>query len=61
MAVVFVHGCFWHHHQGCRYATTPSTRGGLANKIPGEHCSGQSYSVSAFARSELPPEFRTLT
>ncbi|NEJ82064.1 DNA mismatch endonuclease Vsr [Rhizobium leguminosarum] len=25
-AVVFVHGCFWHRHSGCRYATTPSTR-----------------------------------
>jgi DNA mismatch endonuclease, patch repair protein len=25
-AVVFVHGCFWHRHQGCRFATTPSTR-----------------------------------
>ena len=25
-AVVFVHGCYWHRHQGCRYATTPSTR-----------------------------------
>lgn len=25
-AVIFVHGCFWHHHKGCRYATTPSTR-----------------------------------
>jgi DNA mismatch endonuclease (patch repair protein) len=25
-AVVFVHGCFWHRHLGCRYATTPSTR-----------------------------------
>ncbi len=23
---VFVHGCFWHRHQGCRYATTPSTQ-----------------------------------
>lgn len=22
--VVFVHGCFWHRHPGCRYATTPS-------------------------------------
>lgn len=20
---VFVHGCFWHHHNGCRLATTP--------------------------------------
>jgi DNA mismatch endonuclease (patch repair protein) len=23
---IFVHGCFWHRHEGCRYATTPSTR-----------------------------------
>lgn len=22
---VFVHGCFWHRHQGCRYTTTPSS------------------------------------
>ena len=25
-AVVFVHGCFWHRHPGCRYTTTPATR-----------------------------------
>lgn len=25
-AVIFVNGCFWHRHQGCRYSTTPSTR-----------------------------------
>jgi DNA mismatch endonuclease (patch repair protein) len=24
-AVVFVHGCFWHRHEGCRYTTTPRT------------------------------------
>lgn len=24
-AVVFVHGCFWHRHEGCRYTTSPST------------------------------------
>ena len=24
--VVFVHGCFWHRHPGCRNATMPSTR-----------------------------------
>lgn len=23
--VIFVNGCFWHRHGGCRYATTPST------------------------------------
>lgn len=25
-AVIFVHGCFWHRHPGCRYATMPATR-----------------------------------
>lgn len=25
-AIVFVHGCFWHRHEGCQYTTTPSTR-----------------------------------
>ena len=25
-AAIFVHGCFWHRHKGCRYSTTPSTR-----------------------------------
>lgn len=25
-AAVFVHGCFWHRHPGCRHASTPSTR-----------------------------------
>jgi DNA mismatch endonuclease (patch repair protein) len=22
-AALFVHGCFWHRHEGCRYTTTP--------------------------------------
>ena len=25
-AVIFVHGCFWHRHAGCRFATVPATR-----------------------------------
>ncbi len=25
-AVIFVHGCFWHRHQGCKNATNPATR-----------------------------------
>ena len=24
--VIFVHGCFWHRHKGCKGATTPKTR-----------------------------------
>lgn len=22
---VFVHGCYWHRHEGCRFATTPAS------------------------------------
>jgi len=24
--VIFVHGCFWHRHRGCRFAYTPKSR-----------------------------------
>jgi DNA mismatch endonuclease (patch repair protein) len=24
--VILVHGCYWHRHEGCKNATTPSTR-----------------------------------
>ena len=24
--VIFINGCFWHHHEGCSYATVPKTR-----------------------------------
>lgn len=24
--VILVHGCFWHRHEGCRYAYTPKSR-----------------------------------
>ena len=25
-AVIFVHGCFWHRHKGCKETTTPKSR-----------------------------------
>ena len=24
--VIFMHGCFWHRHENCKYASTPKTR-----------------------------------
>lgn len=24
--VIFVNGCFWHKHEGCKYSTVPKTR-----------------------------------
>ncbi|QNA87463.1 DNA mismatch endonuclease Vsr [Massilia sp. Dwa41.01b] len=29
---IFVHGCFWHRHHGCRYATTPASNAGQWNE-----------------------------
>lgn len=26
-AALFVHGCFWHRHEGCRYTTSPTANG----------------------------------
>ncbi|MBS7473692.1 DNA mismatch endonuclease Vsr [Pseudomonas syringae] len=25
-SVIFVHGCFWHRHSGCKFAYTPKSR-----------------------------------
>lgn len=30
--VIFVHGCFWHRHQGCKFAYTPKSRVDFWNK-----------------------------
>jgi DNA mismatch endonuclease (patch repair protein) len=24
--IIFIHGCFWHGHEGCKYYTVPKTR-----------------------------------
>lgn len=29
---IFVHGCFWHRHEGCKYAYTPKSREEFWNK-----------------------------
>ena len=34
--IIFVHGCFWHQHPRCRFATRPKTRPDFwANKLDG--------------------------
>lgn len=35
-ALIFVHGCFWHQHKGCRFAVLPVTRRSFwENKLSG--------------------------
>lgn len=35
--VVLVHGCYWHRHEGCRYAYTPKSRVEFWEKKFGEN------------------------
>ena len=30
--VIFIHGCYWHRHQGCKYCYTPKTNVEFWNK-----------------------------
>jgi DNA mismatch endonuclease (patch repair protein) len=46
-AVVFVHGCFWHQHAGCKYATTPSTRVSFWTNKLSENVARDSYQIAA--------------
>ena len=34
---IFVHGCFWHAHRGCKYAKTPSTRSDFWSRKLGDN------------------------
>lgn len=45
--VVFVHGCFWHQHAGCKYATLPSSRAAFwANKLS-DNVARDQYQIAA--------------
>lgn len=46
-AVVFVHGCFWHRHAGCKYATTPSSREQFWENKLSENVSRDAYQLAA--------------
>lgn len=46
-AVVFVHGCFWHHHLGCKYATKPQTRAEFWDNKLSENVKRDSYQIAA--------------
>jgi DNA mismatch endonuclease (patch repair protein) len=46
-AVVFVHGCFWHQHIGCKYASKPQTRMEFWNHKLSENVKRDSYQIAA--------------
>lgn len=49
-AVVFVHGCFWHRHDGCNYAAMPASRQGFWKRKFDENRSRDRRAVEALRR-----------
>jgi DNA mismatch endonuclease, patch repair protein len=45
--VVFVHGCFWHQHSDCKYATMPSNRQEFWQNKLSENVSRDQYQMAA--------------
>lgn len=46
-AAIFVHGCFWHQHPGCRHADRPSSNSPYWNKKLGRNVERDSAHVTA--------------
>ncbi len=44
---IFVHGCFWHSHQGCRLAKLPATRPDFWREKLGHNVARDEAAVSA--------------
>jgi DNA mismatch endonuclease, patch repair protein len=49
-AVVFIHGCYWHGHQGCKYFVVPKTRTEWwLNKIMGNQSRDRGHATALLA------------
>lgn len=69
--VIFVHGCFWHGHEGCRYYVVPKTRTDWwLNKINGNIANDErkklalkkeGWRIITLWECELKPDKREVT
>lgn len=70
--VIFINGCFWHHHENCKYAVIPKTktdfwiekfaRNKLNDKKNFDQLSSQGWNVITIWECELKNNFeKTLT
>ena len=48
--VIFVHGCFWHRHRGCRNCTTPTNNRGFWTKKLGGNARRDKLNWRALAK-----------
>lgn len=46
-AVVFVNGCFWHQHAGCKYATMPNSHELFWKNKLSDNVARDSYQIAA--------------
>ena len=49
-AVVFVHGCFWHGHEGCSFFRWPKSRQEFWKKKIGRNRSNDSVSIQSLSK-----------
>jgi DNA mismatch endonuclease, patch repair protein len=49
--VLFVHGCFWHRHSRCKFATTPSTNAKFWNRKFKENVARDRRNIAALRRA----------
>lgn len=69
--VIFVHGCFWHGHEGCRYYVIPKTKtdwwlskinGNIANDTKAEHAlKEKGWNIITLWECELKPKRISIT
>lgn len=48
--VINVHGCFWHRHPGCKFATTPASNAGFWSKKLSENVARDVRNSDALSR-----------
>lgn len=47
---IFVHGCFWHQHKGCRRATVPKSNRGFWRKKLGRNIARDAMQLAAIRK-----------
>jgi DNA mismatch endonuclease, patch repair protein len=47
---IFVHGCFWHQHKGCRRATVPKSNRGFWRKKLGRNIARDATQLAAIRK-----------
>ena len=50
-AVIFVHGCYWHRHKGCKFAYTPKTHSKFWQHKFDENVERDKYTINSLRKA----------